>query len=219
MNIHLLFLYVLSHYTMFIFENLFELMIQRFSCLTFFLSQSKIFLMRNEIRQQLADSIKDFRLPRYKELPTVGLYLEQTINYINSFLIPLGCMEMTPSMVSNYVKKGLIDNPVKKQYSAEQIAYLFFIAIAKNVTSIENIYQLHQMQKKSYTAPVAYDYLCDELENMLFYVFGLKDNIDDIGVTSSKEKTMLRSVIIAASHIIYLNHCFSAFDSYPKEES
>ena len=47
-------------------------------------------------------------------------------------------------------------------------------------------------------------------ENMLFYVFGIKDTIDDVGVTSSKEKTMLRSVIIAASHIIYLNHCFLA---------
>lgn len=169
--------------------------------------------MEKEINKKMADSIKDFRLPRFKELPTVGLYLEQTTNYINSYLTPLGCVEMTPSMVSNYVKKGLIDNPVKKQYSPEQIAYLFFIAIAKNVTSIENIYLLHQMQKQSYDTPVAYDYLCDELENMLFYVFGIKDTIDDVGVTSSKEKTMLRSVIIAASHIISLNHCFLALEA------
>lgn len=166
--------------------------------------------MENEIKKQMADSIKKFRLPRYKELPTVGLYLEQTTIYINSYLAPLGCIEITSSMISNYVKKGLIDNPVKKQYSAEQIAYLFFIAIAKNVTSIENINQMHQMQKKTYTWPVAYDYLCDELENMLFYVFGLKDTVDDIGVTTSNEKTMLRSVLIAASHIIYLNSYFRA---------
>ena len=38
--------------------------------------------MTPETKQQIAESFKDFRLPRYQEIPTVGLYLEQTTKYI-----------------------------------------------------------------------------------------------------------------------------------------
>lgn len=169
--------------------------------------------MTEELKKQLADSIKDFRMPRYTDLPDDGLYLDQTTQYINSVLAPLGCMEITTSMISNYVKKGFIDSPVKKLYHAEQIAYLFYIAIAKNILSMEHIYQLREMQKKSYTAEVAYDYLCAEFENVLFYVFGLKDKIEDIGVTKSDEKVLFREVIIAATNSIHLTSCFNALQA------
>lgn len=150
----------------------------------------------------------EFRLPRYKEIPNVGLYLDQTAKYINGFLQPLGCVEITTSMISNYVKQGLINKPVGKQYYTDQIAHLFFIVIAKNVLSMENIAALFVMQQKVYTDQVAYDYFCSELENMLYYIFGLKDSVDNIGTTASPEKEMLRSLIIAVAHIIYLSHGF-----------
>lgn len=164
--------------------------------------------MDKQLTKQMVDSIKAFRLPRYSELPDIGLYLEQTTKYINSFLEPLGCMEITSSMISNYVKKGVISSPTKKLYYAEQIAHLFFIAVAKNVISIENISTLIEMQRKTYTYQVAYDYFCSELENMLLFIFGTKDTAEQIGTTSTDEKMMLRTVIIAASNIIYLNKCF-----------
>jgi hypothetical protein len=106
---------------------------------------------------------------------------------------------------------------VKKLYCADQIAYLFFIVIAKQVLSMENIIALSARQKKTYPIPVAYDYFCDELENMLHYVFGLSDTVAQIGVTASHEKTMLRSVIIAASQIIYLDRCFAHLGSEESE--
>ena len=93
--------------------------------------------------------ISEFRMPRYREIPDVGLYLDQTVKYMNRYLAPLGCMEITTSMVSNYVKKGYIVSPVRKQYSAEQIAYLLFIAVAKSALSMENITRLFQMQRKT----------------------------------------------------------------------
>ncbi len=154
--------------------------------------------------------IEQFRLPRYREIPDVGLYLDQTVKYINRFLAPLGCMEITASMVSNYVKKGYISNPVHKQYDADQIAYLFFISIAKSVLSMDNIARLFSMQKKMYTAEIAYDFFCEELENMLQYIFGLKAQVDEVGTPEdrSETKTMLRSTIIAVTHIIYLSSRF-----------
>ncbi len=169
------------------------------------------------MKQQMADTIKTFCMPRYHELPNEGLYLEQTTQYINSVMAPLGCMELTSSMISNYVKKGIIASPVKKLYYAEQIAYLFYIAIAKNVLSLEHIQLLREMQEKSYPKEVAYDYLCDELENILFHVFGLKDSIEDIGRTKTDEKALFREVIVAASNSIHLTSCFNAIQADKNE--
>lgn len=168
--------------------------------------------MNKSINEEKLNSIKNFRMPRYQELPNVGLYLEQTAKYINGFLAPLGCMEITTSMISNYVKKKLIDSPVKKQYYADQIAHLFFIAIAKNVLSMENIQILFARQKETYTNQDAYDYFCSELENHIFYLFGLKDTLEQIGKTSTTEKMMLRSVLISTSHIIFLNSFFQCMN-------
>ena len=152
--------------------------------------------------------IEEFHMPRYRELPDVGLYLEQVVRYINSVLDKLGCQEITPSMVSNYVKKGYIANPVKKQYYAEQIAYLFFLSIAKNVLPMDNIDMLFEMQRRTCDISVAYDYFCQELENMLQYIFGLKDRLEDVGNTASEEKKILRCTITAMAHVIYLGFCF-----------
>lgn len=153
-------------------------------------------------------SIEKFRMPRYREIPDVGLYLDQTVKYINGFLTPLGVMEITTSMVSNYVKKGYIANPVRKQYNAEQIARLFFIAIVKSVISMENIDTLFAMQRQSYTLPKAYDFFCDELEAVLAYTFGLRDDLPTLGDQPTVPKQMMCSVITAISNIIYLSSCF-----------
>ena len=163
-----------------------------------------------EMRQRLKETVSGFRLPRYDEIPDIGLYLEQVTQYVNGFLVPVGCAEITPSMISNYVKKGFIESPQKKQYHAEQIAYLMFIAITKNVLSLENIVELFQMRKLRYTLPMAYDYFCIELENMVGFVFGNKERPDEnLGLTHSEEKDFLRSVLISVSHSMYLSACFS----------
>ena len=51
-------------------------------------------------------------------------------------------------MISNYVKKKLVSNPVKKQYSREQIAYLLFIAVAKSALSMDEIKLVLEMNDK-----------------------------------------------------------------------
>lgn len=169
--------------------------------------------MDNNIKELFAQKISGFRLPRYNELPNMGLYLEQVTKYINGIIVPLGCPEMTSSMVSNYVKKGVISAPIKKQYYAEQIAYLLFISMGKSVLSMESIASLFEMQKKTYDTQTAYNYFCLEIENMLSYIGGLKENMDTIGTTNTKTKTMLRSAIMAAAHIIFVNNCFDMLKS------
>ena len=152
--------------------------------------------------------MRDFRLPHYEQLPDMGLYLEQTAKYINQTLEKLECIEVTGSMIRNYVKMGLVNNPNKKLYYRDQIAHLISITILKSVLPLEDIKQFFAFQRKVYSDQVAYDYFCTELENVLLHRFGYKNDLEDIGVTSTVIKEMLRSAIVAVSHIIYLNACF-----------
>ena len=165
--------------------------------------------MQTKIKEALTESLRDFRMPRYDQLPEIGLYLDQTVTLINEYLSPLQESALTASMVSNYVKKGLISRPEGKRYSREQIAYLIFIALAKNVLSLDDLSRFIRVQQRSYPVPRAYDYLCEELENLLAYVFGLKETVDNVGVDSTVEKMMLRNTIIAAAHKIYLDKYFA----------
>lgn len=164
--------------------------------------------MNDKIKYEIATSMANFSLPRYDELPKLGYFLEQTVEYINQTLAPLNGLQITSSMVRNYVKQGLITNPVKKKYSTDQIAYLICITILKHVASLEDLSRLFLQQQKSYTSPIAYNYFCDELENVLFYHLGLKDHLDNVGVTSSLEKDILQSALIAVSNMIFINKCF-----------
>ena len=82
---------------------------------------------KKEMRRK-AD-LEGFRLPTYTEIPDVGLFLDQVSKYISMSLYPLGNITCTSSMISNYVKKGLVRNPVRKQYDRSQIAALFLISI------------------------------------------------------------------------------------------
>ena len=164
--------------------------------------------MDNRLKTSLMDVMANFALPRYEQLPDVGLYLEQTAKYINQCLQPLGFAEMTGSMIRNYVKMGLVANPVQKHYFAEHIAHLIAIFVLKHVVPLEHIHKMFDIQRKVYTDRTAYNYFCMELENFLYYRFGLKDDLEEIGVTESLEKEILRSAIVAVSHMVYLNACF-----------
>ena len=169
-----------------------------------------VIFMKPEVKQQLADTVRDFRFPRYAEIPNVGLYLDQATKYVCEYLEPLGEFSLTPSMISNYVKKGLVSNPVKKLYSRDQIAYLFFIAVAKSVLSLDALARFIKVQQQSYTLSTAYDYFCREFENLLLFTFEVKDAIDTVGEDSTDEKRLLYTCIVAAVQKIYLEKCLEA---------
>ena len=166
--------------------------------------------MKLKTKQKIADSFRSFRLPRYEEIPDSGMYLEQTAKYICEFLYPVLGNAITTSMISNYVKKDLIDNPVKKQYNREQIAYLIFIAIAKNVMSLDGLINFIALQKRTYSLQTAYNYFCDQFEATLFFTAEVNDTMDIVGEDTADEKKLLFSCIVAVTQKIYLERCLEA---------
>lgn len=167
--------------------------------------------MERAKEEQILEQIRHFSLPSYEEIPNVGLYLEQTAKYISEYVAELGDYALTGSMISNYVKKGLVANPVKKQYDRNQIAYLMFIAVAKSVLSMEDIHLLFQLQRDTYEPRKAYEYFRLELDNVLRHVFGLKPDLATVGKDKTDAKKMLRTTIIAMAHKVYLEKYFAAY--------
>ena len=55
---------------------------------------------------------------------------------------------------------------------------------------------------------MTYNYFQEELENVLGFVFETKDTIDEIGSHHSEEKMILRNIIVAVAHKVYIDKCF-----------
>ena len=161
--------------------------------------------MVEEKIRRLSEPVRLFHMPRYQEIPDVGLYLEQVTRYVNQSLSGCGISPITASMVSNYVKQKIIPGPVKKAYSARSIAYLLFVACVKSVASMEDIRTFIGIQQETYELPTAYAYFCEEFENLLQYVFGLRERPEAVGGEETDEKRLLRAVLLSVTHKLYMD--------------
>ena len=85
-----------------------------------------------------------FSYPKWEEIPSINLYLDQVLLYVNQICPPTSPDKekgLTASMVNNYVKHGYISKPEKKKYQRKQIARLIAITTLKSVFSIQEIAQ------------------------------------------------------------------------------
>ena len=153
---------------------------------------------------------EEFRLPRYKEIPDVGLLLDQVARLVNGYLEPYEDLRLTGSMISNYVKHDIIARPVKKLYYREQIASLVFIAVAKTVLSLEDIVTLLGIQRKNHTPDAAYNMFCESFEAALCGS-SKKDAPDTRGSEDSADDGyLLYSLIKAVADCIRLKELLAA---------
>lgn len=165
--------------------------------------------MNTNITPNLQQAVAEFRLPRYREIPYVGLYLEQTAKYINMHLSTLGYPELTTSMIGNYVKQKIISGPYKKQYGAEHIACLMVLVIMKSVLTIEDARLILDEKRNQYTVEEGYNIICDIFEAQLKETF--QDPSAAKAATVRKKESaspsdgIVHSVIRAAVNKIHLD--------------
>ena len=150
-----------------------------------------------------------FHMPRYNELPAMPLYRDQIITYIDDLLHPLDdCVDgpwLSPSMINNYVKMGLISPPIKKQYGRTQIARLIAICLFKQILPIAAIQSIFKIQSVSYNADTAFDYVATELESALHAAFSLdQQGAPDSAHRITRESLLVRSGITAFVSKAYL---------------
>lgn len=171
--------------------------------------------MNESYKQGIRQYVSEFHLPRYQELPDFGLRLEQVVKFAGKY----APMPLTGSMVSNYVKQKIIPSPVKKSYGPDSIAYLIFVSYIKCVMPLEDIREFMQVQRSSYALDVAYNYFCEEFENLLQFVVGLKDAPDRIGRSSTPQKELLRTALLSITYKVYMDQYWELYRQSQQEEA
>ena len=157
-----------------------------------------------KLKEEIIKDIKHATLPHYRDIPDIGLYLNQVSKYINEYLAPMGDLGITESMISNYVKQDIIQGPDRKLYYRDQIAYLFFIAVAKSILSLDNVRYLIEIQKKEESLEDSYNSFSHRFLTSLRNVFGLEDAVQDA------PEDLIDKIIINITHKIYIDYYFAA---------
>ena len=91
--------------------------------------------------------IARFSPVQWDQIPDLGLYMDQVISLITKYLEIYGSVTgqmrvITPSMINNYVKLGIIPVPVKKKYSKVHLAYLLIICTLKQTLEMSTIQRI-----------------------------------------------------------------------------
>lgn len=157
--------------------------------------------------QQWEKNIARVQLPKWKELPTLGLYVDQVAAVINEQLANLGIEPLTKSMINNYVKKKVIQAPVKKKYAVNQIVDLLLIGLLKHNFSIEKIRAgIVQVTANSYPQ-AAYDRFV-EIMNAALSGQSLSDN-DEIDPHKDRLMRLAVETVVAS---LKAQHLLAALD-------
>lgn len=137
--------------------------------------------------------IENFKLPDYKDIPQIPLYMEQVIGYISEVLSPISNGDeqpLTPFMVNNYVKAKMITPPTKKKYNTNHIGYLLSISLLKNVVSMKDLATIIELDK-SFTSDKEklYDYFKDMHDEVIKnQAHRVKARLDAIERSSKRDR-------------------------------
>lgn len=82
------------------------------------------------------------------------------------------------------------------------------MACVKNVVSMEDIRSLIDIQKSSYEFEVAYNYFCAEFENLMQVIFGCREKPEQVGISQSNEKELLRAALLSVTFKLYSDTTF-----------
>lgn len=162
------------------------------------------------ISKETIKIIENHRLPYYSEIPNVGLYLEQTSKYINEYLEPIMDTAITGSMISNYVKKKMLPNPVKKMYYREHIAQLIIIAVIKSVLSMDKIKLIMDMDS-DITPEASYMRFSGEFEYALKNTFGIAAK-HPAKTAENSRANLLGDIVNTAAHKIYIDKMIASLE-------
>ena len=91
--------------------------------------------------------LNHYKLPAWKELPDIGLYMDQVIALLAHYLdfIPVEDQKdkpVTPTTINNYVRLKVMPAPEKRRYYRVHIAFLIMIFTLKQGISIGSLQKL-----------------------------------------------------------------------------
>lgn len=105
----------------------------------------------------------------WEQLPDIALYMDQIISFMPRQLIHFDDSEsLTPAMVNNYIKDGLVPRAEGKRYSPVHLAYLTAVCSLKKVLSVKDVGALISAGQAITDSPEKlYAYYCGALDRAL----------------------------------------------------
>lgn len=160
-----------------------------------------------ELTAQLAEfekKLANFHIPRFRELPEIDLYMDQVIAYVNKCFLLFDDAAITPSMINNYVKIGIVPAPVGKKYGRNHLAYILAVYFLKQVLKMEEIKNIVFHQIKLNNEYKAYTYFCDALERSFKNCcFLTGDPQDNAKAALESDRLALKSCTASIANLIY----------------
>ena len=173
--------------------------------------------MKNFSREEITKKVIDLHIPRWDEIPSIELYMDQVIKYVTDVFKMIMQTEgnekiITKAMINNYVKHKVIAPPVNKKYDKSHIVYLIVLSVFKSVFSISEISKLLKLQSKKYKLEVADNYFCEEFEKALKYTFTDRNQIiPDSATRVTDETEIVRSALLVISNKIFVESYIKTF--------
>ena len=154
--------------------------------------------------------LNNYKLPAWKELPDIGLYMDQVIALLGQYLdfIPVEDQRdkpVTPTTINNYVRLKVMPAPEKRKYYRIHIAYLIMIFTLKQGTSISGIQQLLPPNPQEEEVRSFYTSYKERLESIAtFYTAqtrdaaqGLLEPHDVSGEDEAVESFVIQSILMS----------------------
>lgn len=144
------------------------------------------------------------RMSRYEPtawalIPDLGLYMDQVLTYIEQQLEPLYGARvkgiLTPSMINNYVKSGLLSRPQGKKYYREQLAMLMIIVTLKPIASMDDIARMTALAEGQITEQLYNDFRQTQLQVLRTVSIDPKANALRYAVTATAYRLVTESLL------------------------
>lgn len=173
-----------------------------------------------EFIKKISEEFTDNSIIPPADFPNMGLYSDQVVSFINSELSLYGKSGgevLTKTMLSNYVKNGLIPPPDKKKYDSEQMIMLELILCLKNAFKMDDIKTLMkpfvESRKDEFDEQVSFNEIYDKLEpvyakkrkemaeELISDIDVVKEAVRDTGLNDDDMTEMFLYIMIIAMKI------------------
>ena len=144
---------------------------------------------------EIEEALTNYSLPTWDMLPDIDLYMDQVVSVVKKCIeVPSSTMQfnrsITPSMINNYVKLGIIPSPNRKRYSRIHLAYLLIVCTLKQTLDMNTIQQIipvgpsEDEVRKTYDSFVknqhkAFNYVLTQTREVAEPIFTLDGNNQD----------------------------------------
>lgn len=168
---------------------------------------------------EICDLLATQKLPRWRDLPDLDLYMDQVLALINRYLGGYPTFDskgLTASMVNNYVKMGVLPAPVQKKYSRTHLSRLIMTCILKPTLPISSIQMLISSEPDSLSEEEFYDRFCDLFESTdLAVASSEREVLGETGMCLSPLDSIYYAALRAQAEQTLASRLFSAL--FPAE--